>query len=144
MKFTPGPWVVIFEQERPFLILIKAGDEDLVALQRCCFSSQQRTIEDCRGAVGFPFNDRFRVAAQVATQEADAHLIAAAPDLHAVAKAYEALEADLVMNGDWQGEYPAFTEAIYARWMEIQALRNAALAKADGTSGLQSIAGGVA
>jgi hypothetical protein len=49
-----------------------------------------------------------------------------------------------VMNGDWQGEYPAFTEAIYARWMEIQALRNAALAKADGTSGLQSIAGGVA
>jgi len=53
-------------------------------------------------------------------------------DLLAVAKAYEAWEADLVMNADWSDFTPRLTQAQLNRLLEIQAMRNAALAKMKG------------
>jgi hypothetical protein len=64
---------------------------------------------------------------------ANAHLMAAAPELLAVAAAYEEWEADLVMNGDWSNSTVRMTPAQHDRMMEIQAMRNAAIAKATGT-----------
>lgn len=49
-----------------------------------------------------------------------------------VARAYEAWEADLILNGDWSNELPRMTQAQYDRLLEIQAMRNAALRKAGG------------
>jgi hypothetical protein len=59
-------------------------------------------------------------------------LIAAAPDLLEVAKAYERWEADLILDADaWKGrDLPAISQAIWDRLIEIQALRNAAIARA--------------
>jgi hypothetical protein len=62
--------------------------------------------------------------------------LAAAPDLLALAKAYEQWEADLILCCEaWDGgtaEYPRLTEKLYDRMLEIQAARNAAIAKATG------------
>lgn len=52
-------------------------------------------------------------------------------DLLAVARAYEAWEADLVLNADWSRSTPTMTQAQFDRMMEIQAMRNAAIAKAE-------------
>lgn len=52
--------------------------------------------------------------------------------LREVAKAYEAWEADLILNGDWSGECVRMTQAQHDRMMEIQAMRNAALQKPGG------------
>jgi hypothetical protein len=68
--------------------------------------------------------------------DAHASLLAAAPDLLALAKAYEQWEADLILCCEaWDGgtaEYPRLTEKLYDRMLEIQAARNAAIAKATG------------
>jgi len=53
-----------------------------------------------------------------------------APELYAVAKAYEDWEADLLQNGDWSGPTVRMTQEQHDRMIEIQTLRNAALAKA--------------
>lgn len=55
--------------------------------------------------------------------------------LLAVAKAYEAWEGDVILNADWGGpvgEYdtPILTQAQWDRLVEIQTMRNAALAHA--------------
>lgn len=63
---------------------------------------------------------------------ADARLIAASPDLFAVAKAYEAWEADVVFDGNWEDGLPKLTQPLFDRLLEIQAMRNAALAKVKG------------
>lgn len=61
---------------------------------------------------------------------ANALLIAAAPDLLAVAKAYEAWEADLILNGDWSGACVKMTQEQHDRMIELQTMRNAAITKA--------------
>lgn len=53
-------------------------------------------------------------------------------EIAAVLRAYEAWEADLILNADWRNETPRLTQAQYGRLMEIQAMRNATLGKADG------------
>jgi len=81
--------------------------------------------------------------AEVAEQEANARLIAAAPDLAEVARAYEQWEADLIASPEaWGGAFPGgerdlpkFTEALWDRLLEIQAMRNAALAKVSQQQG---------
>ena len=86
-------------------------------------------------------SNRLRVLANVhiepgnKTDEANARLIAAAPELLALAKRYEAWEANLVLHGRWEttGDgLPTLTEDLYDEMMELQALRNAAIAKATG------------
>lgn len=53
-----------------------------------------------------------------------------------VLSAYEAWEADLIINGDWSGEFVRMNHAQHERMLEIQGMRNAVLAKlaAEGTS----------
>lgn len=56
-------------------------------------------------------------------------------DLLAVALAYEAWEADLVLHANWEATadgLPTLTFAQYDRLMQIQAMRNAAVEKAKG------------
>lgn len=64
--------------------------------------------------------------------EANARLIAAAPDLLEFAKAQEAWEADMIINGDWSNEMPRLTQAQYDRMIELQEVRRAAISKAKG------------
>ena len=41
---------------------------------------------------------------------------------------YEKWEAKLVLAGEaWRGPFPTFTASLYASWMDIQVIRNAAL-----------------
>jgi len=68
--------------------------------------------------------------------EANAKLIAAAPDLLAFARAHEKWEAEFILDSEcWplnESGMPIFSEAIYDKFMELQAMRNAAIAKATG------------
>jgi len=66
--------------------------------------------------------------------DANARLIAAAPDLYAVCCAYEAWEADVIMDADWRDSTPRLTQAQCDRLIEIQAMRNAAIARAKGAA----------
>ncbi len=66
---------------------------------------------------------------------ANARLIAAAPDLLALAQRYEAWEANLVAHGRWEATgdgLPTLTDGLYDELMELQALRNAAIEAALG------------
>lgn len=72
-------------------------------------------------------------------EDANAHLISAAPCLLAVAKGYEKWEADLILCDEAWGpnscrQFPQLTAALYDRLMELQAMRNAAIAKSKGDS----------
>ena len=59
---------------------------------------------------------------------------AALQDLLALAKAYEAWDAELIMSDEaWEGgmrEFPTMTEELWDRLLEIQAMRTEAVAKA--------------
>lgn len=77
-KHTPGPWMVEMDANWPFDIKIKPN---IVLMGRVAYSSKQNSLEDVRSAVGFPHDQREEVACLVAEQEANAHLIAAAPTM---------------------------------------------------------------
>lgn len=68
--------------------------------------------------------------------QANAHLAAAAPDLLAVVEAYTEWEACIILHADWRGgpsgTMPTLTQPQLDRLMQIQEMRNAALAKAKG------------
>jgi hypothetical protein len=64
--------------------------------------------------------------------EANIDLIAASPDLLELAQAYEAWEADLIMNGDWSGEFVRMNKEQHDRLLELQTVRNSIIAKATG------------
>jgi len=81
------------------------------------------SIEDFRTALGEGFQLRLVTPVE-----------AAAPDLLALAERIEAWEARLVLEGEWGDGLPRFTQSLYDEWMELQALRNAAIAKAKGES----------
>jgi hypothetical protein len=51
-------------------------------------------------------------------------------EMIAVLRAYEQWEAALVLTGDWRNEMPRLTQGLYDRMLEIQAMRNAILARA--------------
>ena len=57
-------------------------------------------------------------------------------DLYAVARAYERWEADLILDNDaWADrELPTITQPLWDRLMDIQAVRNDAIRKAEVTS----------
>ena len=59
-------------------------------------------------------------------------LVTAAPDLLAVALAYEEWEADLILDGDWSGDFVRMKAKQHDRMLELQAMRNAAVRKATG------------
>jgi len=64
---------------------------------------------------------------------ANAKLVAAAPDILAVVRAYERWEADLVLDGEaWDcgRAFPRFTAKLWDRFLELQTMRNDAVRKA--------------
>lgn len=87
MSHTPGPWTLKQEDVWPFDLDI-VGSHPIVNIRRIAHSSSQQTLADCRAAVGFPYKERDNVSAKIAEQEANARLIAAAPDLLAALRWY--------------------------------------------------------
>lgn len=79
-KFTPGPWIVTHEERWPFGIAV---EPNVLQMSRIAYSTKQKTLQDVRDATWFPFDEVENVAGLVAEQEANANLIAAAPDLYA-------------------------------------------------------------
>jgi hypothetical protein len=77
-KHTPGPWVLHQNDKWPFEIQI---GNDVVTMSRVAYSTAQKTLNDVRLAVGFDWHERDNVCRLVAEQEANARLIAAAPEL---------------------------------------------------------------
>jgi hypothetical protein len=67
-------------------------------------------------------------------QNANCNLFTAAPDMLAVLDAYEGWEADLLMDDEaWRdAETPRLTQKLWDRLLEIQAMRNAAVAIVEG------------
>jgi len=67
-------------------------------------------------------------------RDANAKLIAAAPDLLAFAKAHEAWEAEFILDSEcWplnESGLPVFSETIHEKFLALQQLRNAAIKKA--------------
>lgn len=114
-RFTPGPWVANFTRF-----------SGVVEGWHIAASEWGSTLPLCEGLVS---------RAQDAEQcEANASLIAAAPDLYELAHSYEAWEADVVVNAVWDAALPRLTQEQWDRLLELQAARNAALSKARGES----------
>jgi hypothetical protein len=117
-KFTPGPW--------------KQSANEIIG---ACGTPDGRVI--CKLAFGhvspapvFDYLSREHRSDEPVVN-ANARLIAAAPDLLAVVEAYDAWEAKLLLDsGAWGNSLPRFTQELYDQWMELNAIRNAALAKA--------------
>jgi hypothetical protein len=65
---------------------------------------------------------------------ANARLIAAAPDLLALAKAFEAWEARVIQHGDWSRECVLLTPDLHEEWLQLAAQRNRAVDKAKGVA----------
>lgn len=104
-QHTPGPW--------------RADDNGDGT--HCITSGRGRDVADTRSS---------------SDEKANASLLTAAPDLYALALAYETWEADLILcqeawDGGW-ADLPKLTEELWDRLLKIQAMRNAAVAKARG------------
>jgi len=123
-KHTPGPWRIATGRNISNCIEGQSGRK---AHERDDGFRTVATFQDCCAS---------RLSDEAdANMQANGLLIAAAPDLLAVAKAYEQWEADLILDGSaWGGmrEFPQLTEKLWDRLMELQVMRNAAVAKARG------------
>jgi len=103
-----------------------------VALDIVCVHLERDGPADFTEIVAWPGFDSCDIESHD-EQVANANLIAAAPDLKAVALAYEQWEADVILDSKcWRYETPHITQALWDRFCEIQTMRNAALAKARG------------
>src|SRR6185503_11100335 len=124
-KHTPGPWRLELRQSFPFGFEILAGQCGIIAQDAYCFSSKQKTREDNERGVGFPRRAKdgettAKMAADfIAEQDANARLIAAAPDLLSIVLRFVALP-----GGAWNPERHAAEEA------ELMQDARTALAKA--------------
>lgn len=114
-EFTPGPWEHLTETSL-------TGDYPFIKAHRIKIGQETLTI----GSHTIDWDGSEEM-------EANAKLIAAAPDMYEILNLYEEWEADLILDSQaWQDNYPRFTKRLYDKWMEIQAKRNAVLAKARG------------
>lgn len=124
-QHTPGPWFLI------------EPDYDEV---REMYDDGEGCPESCKAYISAAGWGQFAHIAVTLNGDADAEglanarLIAAAPALLAVAKAYEEWEAAMIMcQKAWAGgmaEFPTLTAELWDRLMAIQAMRNAAIRKA--------------
>ena len=81
---SAGPWVLIQEDVRPFALVIRAADgEVLLELPRWARSSADKTLADCIACINFGSKDRDEAVAGNARQLADAALMASAPTMSA-------------------------------------------------------------
>lgn len=79
---SPGPWAVEFPSKFPWGYRITSSDTFYVIEEAAiACASPQKTREDNLAAVGFPWRDRPKVIEMLKRQEANARLIAAAPEL---------------------------------------------------------------
>lgn len=115
-KHTPGPWYVTHDPLWPWDIHI---EPKVLGMHRIAHSTSAKTYEQMMDAVGFDAPERPKVVAAIVEQEANARLIAAAPDMLAALK-FIADREDLT-----------FAECTVAE--EIVGRARAALAKAEST-----------
>ena len=117
---APGPWAFEKKTKWPFGVIVTAADGWVVIEQSgFCNSTEQKTRDDNERGIGFKQDDsdfgRAAAVACIAKQDANARLIAAAPDLLEALKAAE--ERPLCTEGaDW--------------WIQVRA----AIAKATGAA----------
>ena len=114
-KFTKGPWKAINMSWEYSMI----RDEDAARIAQVFI----------RDEVDEETQDKFEEI-----KEANANLIAAAPDMYEALKAYEKAEADIVLNANWYTEsgVPQITQEQFDMLIDCQTLRNKALRKARG------------
>lgn len=106
-KHTPGPWEI--HNRASTTVCLQSG----------------RCVAACGGWCDNRRND------VLDEQQANARLIAAAPELLEFAHRIEKWEAKLLRcNAAWENSLPRFTQEIYDEWMELQSLRNGLIAKA--------------
>ena len=77
-KHTEGPWAVEFEDKWPWSIVITPN---ILTMPRIAYGTANKGLDDVRNATAFNYGEREKIAKMVAEQEANALLIAAAPDL---------------------------------------------------------------
>ncbi|QDP48372.1 MAG: hypothetical protein Tp118SUR00d2C21406231_66 [Prokaryotic dsDNA virus sp.] len=77
-KHTPAPWDVQLEESWPWAIAIMGPD---ISIPRYAYSTADKSLDDVRAAKSFDYDERDEISRRIAQQEADARLIAAAPDL---------------------------------------------------------------
>jgi hypothetical protein len=75
---TLGPWVLEQDEKWPFDLVIQPN---IVTIGRYAYGTSDKSLADVRVAKSFPHSQRDTVASLVAEQEANARLIAAAPDM---------------------------------------------------------------
>ena len=119
-KHTPGPWEWRWDSR----------NKGYAAT--CLLSTEGHVVIDLADDWdGAPESGQLLV---MELSPADARLISAAPQLLAVCEAYEELEADLLVNGDWSAAAVRMSQEQHDRMMQIQAIRNAAINKVRGAS----------
>lgn len=80
-KFTSGPWEFIPVEVWPFGVRIIAGSNVILHQDAFAHSSKQKSRADCEDGVGFEPKDIDTVQNAIREQDANAKLIAAAPEL---------------------------------------------------------------
>ncbi len=108
----------------------EASSEGVVKLQR--FKSYVHARLDTAGVSADPESPHKAQGCRIGGRLDE--LIGERDELRAVAKAYERWEADLLLCHEaWDGrDLPHFTQSLWDRLVEIQTMRNAAVAKAKG------------
>lgn len=87
-KFTPGPWRLSLVQRWPFGVeVVSENGRFILHESATCHSTVQKTRADNEAGMGFK-KESGEAAAAIAEQDANARLIAAAPELLALAVRY--------------------------------------------------------
>lgn len=85
-KWTKGNWKLELNESWPFGFRISSGEREIVRQDGACSSTAQQTRADYVDGVGFDYHSKFTTRDQaidaVAEQDANAHLIASAPELY--------------------------------------------------------------
>ena len=117
VKHTPGPWEYVRETEH-------MGGYPCNVSHKVKVGQELLTV----GCHGYGWGEPGKEI------EANAHLVAAAPELYEALKEYEKWEAALILDDEvWaEGAMPRLTEELYDWMLRLQDMRIAAIEKAKG------------
>ena len=122
---TPGPWVLEQNEKWPFEMNIHPN---IATISRYAYGTSDKCLADVRAAKSFPHSQRDTVASLVAEQEANACLIAAAPDMLPITQ----LVASLPIHDHLPDDVPVTgVDGFYITQGDVRAAR-ATIAKATG------------